>query len=167
MKLGIMTSANELQKVHAVPYEPEGYVFEENEPRVIFHLRPWTRTTQSIVEKRAKGKGMAVPSDGNPLKGIGSGDKKAEAFTRELAMYLVADWEGVVYGSDMQDDEGNIVARKGDPLPCEDANKVFLFEDIAVAVWVVEQAQKLVSQQLRDEVGNSESSSDGAAAQKS
>jgi len=166
MKLGIYTNTAELQKTRPWVYTPKGHSYEEGEEQVIFHLRPWTRTTQAIVDKRAKAKGVTIMDADKALKGIGQGDKKAEAYTRELADFLIANWENVVFANDaaFPDDDGNMIEyKKGEPIPCESRFKVFLFEDVEVAVEIVKAAQSFASLQINEEVKNVERSSDGVA----
>lgn len=166
MELGIYTSTAELQRTRPWVYTPKGYVYEDEEPQVVFHLRPWTRSSQAIVDKRAKAKGIKSMDADKALKGIGSGDKQSEAYTREMADFLIVNWENVVFANDcvFPDDDGNLIEyKKGDPMPCESRFKVFLFEDVNVAVEIVKAAQSFASDQITGETKNSVRSSGGTA----
>lgn len=158
MKLGVFTDTAELQEARERVFTPDGYVYEPDEPQIKFGIRPWTRTTQELVNKRAKAKNIAIMDADEALKRVGSGDKRAEAYVRELADFLIKWWENVVYGADVPARK----AKKGDPMPCTSQNKVFLFEDVTVAVWIVEEAKKMATVQISEEVKNSDSSSGGA-----
>lgn len=162
MKFGIYTDRDELQKTRPWVYTPKGYAYEENEDKVIMHLRPWTRTTQAIVDKRARTKNIAIMDADEMLKGIGSGDKKGEAYVRELADYLISDWEGVVFANDHYDPETEAHYKKGDPIPCESKYKVMLFEDVTVTLEIIEAARGFASEQISEEQKNSERSSAGS-----
>lgn len=167
MKLGIYTDAAELQKTRPWTYTPAGHEYGENEEKVIFHLRPFTRTTQELVTKRAKAKNLVQMSAEDALKGVGVGDQKAEAYTRVLADFLIADWEGIVFASDFVDEESGNEYKKGDAIPCESRFKVFLFEDVDVAVQIVKAAQSFATLQISDESKNAGRSSGGTGARES
>lgn len=194
MRLGIYTNTAELQKTRPWTYIPAGYQPEDGEAMPVFHLRPWTRTTQGIVDKKAKAKNIAIMDANEALKRVGVGDRKAEAYTRELADFLIAEWDGIVaagpvfvtnekgklpqivqdfFATEPTDDQvAEFIAQhpdliefnKGDALPCESRFKVFLFEDVQVAVDIVKQAQKFATVQVADEAKNAERSSDGTPA---
>lgn len=157
MQLGIYTTTEELQKTRPWTYVPRGYEPDPGETMPVLHLRPWTRTTQSIVEKRAKARGITVMSIDEALKGVGEKDQKSEAYVRELADFLIEDWQNVVYGADVPE----LNVKKGTPLPCTSTHKVFLFESVQVAVDVIEAARSFANIQIRDETKNAERSSDG------
>jgi hypothetical protein len=197
MRLGIYSNTAELQKTREWIFKPNGYEYVEGEDIVKFHLRPWTRTTQGIVDKKAKAKNIAIMDADAALKGVGVGDKKAEAYTRELADFLIAEWENVIaagpvfyvdkkgklpdaiidfYEGNPTDEEieafvdGHpelIEFRKNDPLPCISRFKVLLFEDVQIAVDIVKAAQSFATLQVSDEAKNAERSSDGTLAPES
>jgi hypothetical protein len=102
-------------------------------------IRPWTRTTQSIVEKKAKhGAGIA---EGESIIPDGTGDRKSEKFTQSLADYLLDDWE-------------NVVDASGAALPCTFANKLWAFESVDLATIVINEAKRLAGKVVRDEAKN-------------
>lgn len=151
MQLGVITDPEKLHATRPWTYTPAGYEYGPDEPRVVFHLRPWTRSTQAIVEKRLKARHQGITMDA-ALKKLGTGDKKAEAYTRELADFLIVDWENVVYADDAPEAD----AKKGDPIPCTTSAKVFLFENVGLAVKIIEAAQGFATVQLEEEEKNSE-----------
>lgn len=167
MRLGIRTNAESiLKETHPWVYAPKGYEYGPDEEKVIFHLRAWTRTAQQIVEKRAKQKNLAIMDADEALKKVGGGDKRAEAYLRELADYLIADWENIVFAEDTTlTIDGEVQSFKaGDQMPCVQQLKVFVFEDVQVAVDVVEAARGLASVQMADEAKNEGRSSAGSLA---
>lgn len=189
MKMGIYSSTAELQKTRPWTYRWPGREPGDDDP--VFHLRPFTRTTQGIVDKRAKAKGISAMDADAALKGVGLGDKKAEQYTRELADFLIAEWENIVaagpvfrldengklpslvqsfFATEPDDDKIDefisqhpdlVEFTKGQALPCESRFKVFLFEDVQVAVEIVRAAQSFATVQISDETKNSERSSGG------
>lgn len=163
MKLGIYADREDLQKTREWIYTPKGYVYEEDEARVSLMLRPFTRTTQATVDKRARSKNLAIMDADEALRGVGSGDKRAEAYTRELADFLIADWTGVVFANDHFDSETQTQFSKGDPIPCTSRYKILLFEDVNVAVEIVTAAQGFATIQISEEAKNSGRSSDGSS----
>jgi hypothetical protein len=158
MQLGVYTNTEELQKTRPWTYVPKGYEPEPGEPMPTLHLRPWTRTTQGVVEKRAKARGVTPMDIDDALKGVGTKDPKAEAYVRELADFLIADWTNVAYGTDIPE----MGIKKGDALPCVSENKVFLFEDLQVAVDIIDAARSFATVQIKSEAKNAERSSGGA-----
>lgn len=158
MELGIAESVEELNEPIEVKYEPEGYIFAEDEPRVIFYLRAITRTTGREIaatvtelskesKKKAGGKKQPVTMEpGNPLANVGWIDPENEWHVRETAKFAIADWKGVV----------NKITKK--PVPCNDVTKVFLCEDIKLARWIFDKANALASVQIREDAKNSEAS---------
>lgn len=155
--LGIYTDAAELQKTRPWQYTRPGE--EPTEHDAILHLRPFTRTTQGIVERKAKAKGIEVMDADAALAGIGQGDKKAEAFMRVLFDFLIAEWENVVTNNAFFDGERHFDV--GAPLPCELRFKVMLIEDMDLAVRLINQAKAMATLQVGDETKNSVRSSGG------
>jgi hypothetical protein len=164
MKLGIFTSNEDLQRTRPWIYPPS----VEDEEKVIFHLRPWTRSSLAIVEKRAKAKNIAVMDADQVLWGIGGNDKdrRNEAYLRELANYLIADWEGITFANEFVDPDTGTEYKVGDPMPCDYRMKVFLFENSQLAVDIVSAAQKFATIEITDDAKNSERSFAGEDARK-
>jgi hypothetical protein len=148
MKLGIHTNHETASKPRWIVFDMEGYeanLHEQPENQIKFLVRPETRAAVTRVEKlaetqlKARGRnkfetdGSALPQGTNDL-----GDHR----TRELAKYLVEDWT-------------NVCDLEGNPLECNDTNKVWLFENLDIAVWVITQAKDLSSVRIEEERKNS------------
>ncbi len=146
MKLGVHTDMEALQvpvKCHLdLPELNDG-----TDEKVYLWIRPWTRTAQAIVAKKAKLKGEISDEE---LRAAGTGDLDSERYTRSLANFLLTDWENVTDVNKVSDE-----FPQGEPLECNERNKMALFEDLQVALWVVEKAKTLATKKLPGDLKNS------------
>lgn len=149
MKLGIATTQAGASAPQWIDFDMEGYESNLMEPvdkRIRFLVTPQTRALINRIEKRsenlqkARGRNKYSDEDGMPAEATDRGD----FFTREMAKELLQDWKGVC---DLEEE----------PLECNDRNKIWLFENINIAVWVIEKSQSLASTRIEEESKNSSS----------
>lgn len=164
MKFGVPVGREEIQKAREWKYIPKDYTPEPDEEMPTFWIKPWTRTLQGLVDKRARAMNIAIMDANEALKGVGTGDKKAEAYVRVLADTLIVDWKNVVFTNDFTDPETGESYKTNDPLPCEAKFKVFVFENTDFVVSVLDAAKSFASSQIEDEAKNSARSSVGEVA---
>lgn len=151
MKLGILTDVSALQNPQWVYYDEEGFDEGPEEERVAFLIRPQTRTNLAIVERNAKKAELARKRSTNLNRDDIGGEGKGEAWVRELAKFLLVDWRNVVDGATHE------------TLECSEKNKLLLFENTTIALWIIERAKELCSQKIEEETKNSNGSFDGGS----
>jgi hypothetical protein len=127
MNLALATTASDLA-------EDSWFTFAEDDlAPVRFKIRPWTRTTQSEIDERAKKRVALKKLEQFRAEGVeipkGTGDRKTEAQTVETADYLIEDWE-------------NVTDSKDRPLECNIVNKLWAFESIDLAMWILARAKE-------------------------
>jgi hypothetical protein len=152
MRLGIATNNEAANEAQWVDFDMEGYEANLQEPlekRIRFKIKPQTRALITHVEKRAElekkaagTKRARIEAEANELPDAASAAD--DAFSRRLAIALVEDWANV---SDIQTDVA---------LECNNTNKVWLFENINIALWVIEKAKDMASKAIVDDEENSD-----------
>lgn len=150
MKLSIPTNNEAASRPQWVDFDMKGYEANLTEPlekRIRFLVRPQMRTLVTRVEKLAESaeksaktfrKADAAVEDALPE---GSG---GDYFTRELASQLLEDWDNIV-------DQDEVA------LECNRTNKIWLFEQIDIAIWVITKAKEIANRTIQDEAKNSNS----------
>lgn len=148
MKLSIPTNNETASRSQWVDLDAKGYEANLTEPahqRIKFLIKPQTRTAVTRVEKLAESAEKSAKTfrknnvEAESALPEGSG---GDYFTRELANYLLEDWEGVV-DSDT-----------GEPIQCDRTNKIWLFEQIDLAIWVITKAKEIAVSTIQDEAKN-------------
>lgn len=149
MKLGIATNQQAASEPQWVDFDMEGWESNLNDPedkRVRFLIIPQTRALINRIDARAdnlaKAKGRNKYADDPSLPS--EARDRGDYFTREMAKELTKDWQNV---TDLDEN----------PLECNDHNKIWLFENINIAFWIITKAQEISSVRIEDEQKNSSS----------
>jgi hypothetical protein len=141
MRIAIATTPEAANKAQWVDLDMPG--FEGNldlpeEERIRLKLRPNNRSALAVIERKTKIRAERLPDEILPTA---SGKSKGEVFVRALADHLVEDWQN------FEDQDGNL-------LECNRTNKVWAFENLDLAMFVIAKSKEIAATRIEEDEKN-------------